>query len=114
MADQNRNQSNQSSGQREQPSSQRTDDVRQTQGNGDDQSTGRGGSSRERTSREPASTADDLQRERRNMNSDESDSTLTRDTGFETENIESDLDSDIDSDDIDWDPGSSGSRGRDR
>jgi hypothetical protein len=48
------------------------------------------------------------------MNSDESDSTLTRDTGFETENIESDLDSDIDSDDIDWDPGSSGSGGRDR
>jgi hypothetical protein len=96
MADQNRNQSNQSSGQQEQPSSERTDDVRQTEGDRDDQSTGRGGSSRERTSREPASRADDRsQRDRRDMSGDESDSRLTRDSDIETENIESDLDSDI-------------------
>jgi hypothetical protein len=97
MADQNRNQSNEARGRQEQPSSRRnTDDTRQMQSDHDDQSTGMGGSSRERTSREPASRADDRsQRDRRDMSGDESDSRLTRDSDIETENIESDLDSDI-------------------
>jgi hypothetical protein len=90
MADQNRNQTNQSSGQGQQ-SSRKTDDMRRTQGREDEP--GIGQSSRERTGREPGSTADDRrERERRNMSGEEDDSRLTRDDGMENENVESDLD----------------------